>query len=65
MLAYGAPDDSKDDYIGMAESTAMEYMSRFCRAVVSVFGLNYMRKTKEEDTTRIWPRMKHENFLEC
>jgi hypothetical protein len=38
MLAYGAPGDSQDDYIRMVESTAMECMSRFCRAVVLVFG---------------------------
>jgi hypothetical protein len=37
MLAYGAPGDAHDDYIRMAESTVMECMSRFCRAVVSVF----------------------------
>jgi hypothetical protein len=36
MLVYGAPGDSQDDYIRMAESKAMECMSRFCWAVVSV-----------------------------
>jgi hypothetical protein len=35
MLAYGAPGDAHDDYIRMAESTAMECMYRLCRAVVS------------------------------
>jgi hypothetical protein len=40
MLAYGAPGDSQDDYIHMAESMTMECMSRFCMAVVSVFGLD-------------------------
>jgi hypothetical protein len=53
MLAYGAPGDSQDDYIRMAESTAMECMSRFCRAVVSVFGSNYLRTPNEEDTAHI------------
>jgi hypothetical protein len=53
MLAYGAPGDSQDDYICMAESTAMECMSRFCRAVVSVFGSDYLRTPNEEDTAHI------------
>jgi hypothetical protein len=53
MLAYGAPGDAQDYYIRMAESTAMECMSRFCRAVVSVFGPDYLRTSNEEDTAHI------------
>jgi hypothetical protein len=53
MLAYGAPGDSQDDYIHMVESTAMECMSRFCRAVVLVFGSDYLRTPNEEYTARI------------
>jgi hypothetical protein len=34
MLAYGAPTDAHDYYIRMAESTDMECMYMFCRAVV-------------------------------
>jgi hypothetical protein len=54
MLAYGAPGDSQDDYIHMAKSTAMECMSRFCRAVVSVFRSDYLRTPSEEDAARIF-----------
>jgi hypothetical protein len=53
MLAYGASGDSEDDYIWMTESTAMECMYKFCRAVVSVFGPDYMRTPNKEDTARI------------
>jgi hypothetical protein len=53
MLAYGAPGDSQDDYIRMAESTTIECMSRFCRAVVLVFRSDYLRTPNEEDTARI------------
>jgi hypothetical protein len=53
MLAYGALGDAHDDYIRMAESTAMECMSRFCRALVSVCGSDYLRTPNEEDTARI------------
>jgi hypothetical protein len=53
MLAYGAPGDSQDDYMRMAEFTAMECMSRFYRAVVSMFGSNYLRTPNEEDIAHI------------
>jgi hypothetical protein len=53
MLAYGAPGDAHDDYIRMAKSTTMECMSKFCRAVVSVFGSDYLRTPNEEDTAHI------------
>jgi hypothetical protein len=65
MLAYGAPGDSRDDYIRMAKPTTMECMSRFCRAVVSVFGSDYLRTPNEEDTARICPRMQRVDFLGC
>jgi hypothetical protein len=53
MLAYGAPGDAQDDYIRMAESMVMECMSRFCRAVMLVFGSDYLRTPNEEDTSCI------------
>ena len=43
LLAYGAPADSQDDYLRMAESTVLECFYRFCRAVVGAFGLEYLR----------------------
>jgi hypothetical protein len=63
MLTYGAPGDAQDDYIRMAESTAMECMSRFYRAVVSMFGLDYLRTPNEEDTARILAQNAECKFL--
>ncbi|KAG2322204.1 hypothetical protein Bca52824_015417 [Brassica carinata] len=37
MLAYGLPADATDEYIKIGESTAIESMKRFCRAVVEIF----------------------------
>ena len=53
MLAYGAPGDSADDYLRMAESTAIECLYKFCRAVIAVFGELYLRSPTVEDTERI------------
>ncbi|XP_073307089.1 uncharacterized protein [Primulina huaijiensis] len=38
ILAYGVAADSTDEYIKIGESTAIESLKRFCRAVVEVFG---------------------------
>jgi hypothetical protein len=39
----------------MAESTAMECMSRFCKAVVSVFGSYYLRTPMKKTLLAFWP----------
>jgi hypothetical protein len=64
MLAYGSPGDSRDDYIRMIESAAMECMSRFCRAVVLVFGSDYLRTSNEEDTAHILAQNAERGFPE-
>ena len=53
MLAYGVPGDLVDEYVRMSESTCLEALYRFCRAVVQVFGAKYLRQPNAEDTTRL------------
>lgn len=53
MLAYGIPDDLVDEYVRMSESTCLESMYRFCKAVVAVFGPEYLREPNAADTTRL------------
>ena len=53
MLAYGVPVDSINEYIKIGESTTIESMKRFCRAVVEVFGENYLRAPNANDVARL------------
>jgi hypothetical protein len=41
MLAYGVAGDLVDEYMRMSESTCIEAMYNFCRAIISVFGEVY------------------------
>ena len=52
-LAYGAPPDTANDYLRMAESTCSENVYRSCRAVIAVFGGDYLRAPRADDTARI------------
>jgi hypothetical protein len=53
MLAYGVVGDLVDDYMHMSESTCIELMYNFSRAVISIFGQEYLRKTNMKDTQRL------------
>nr|XP_051212291.1 uncharacterized protein LOC127329927 [Lolium perenne] len=52
-LAYGAPPDTVNDYLRMADSTCIETLYRFCRAIIAVFVKYYLRAPRADDTTRI------------
>jgi hypothetical protein len=47
----------------MTESTAMECLSRFYRAIVLVFGPNYLRTPNKEDTAHILAQNEAQGFL--
>jgi hypothetical protein len=53
MLAYGIAGDIQDDYLHMADSTTIDCLYRFCRAIVVMFGKTYLRTPNAADTTRI------------
>ncbi|XP_051189866.1 uncharacterized protein [Lolium perenne] len=53
MLSYGMAADIFDEYLRMGESTCLETMYRFYRAVIDVFGEYYCREPTVEDTRRL------------
>ncbi|XP_021315224.1 uncharacterized protein LOC110434815 [Sorghum bicolor] len=53
MLAYGVPADATDEYVRIGESTALESLRRFVRAVIEVFGDEYLRSPNEKDIARL------------
>jgi hypothetical protein len=50
MLAYGVAGDLVDEYKSMSESICIESMYNFCRAIISIFGEEYLRELNLEDT---------------
>ena len=53
MLAYGVPANATDEYIKIGESTAIESLKRFCRAVVEIFAERYLRSRNSNDIARL------------
>nr|BAD23393.1 hypothetical protein [Oryza sativa Japonica Group]BAD25996.1 hypothetical protein [Oryza sativa Japonica Group] len=51
--AYGIAADALDEYVGLAESTAIENLRRYVKAIVEVFEHEYLRSSNENDTTRL------------
>ena len=51
MLAYGVPGDLIDEYVWMSY-TCLDSMYKFCKAVIAVFGPEYLTSPTVADTTR-------------
>ena len=49
MLCYGVCADATDEYIRIAESTAMKSLERFTTAVIDCFGGEYLREPTAAD----------------
>ncbi|KAK2642847.1 hypothetical protein Ddye_024610 [Dipteronia dyeriana] len=53
MLEYGCPADATDEYIKIGESTTIESLKRFCRAVVEEFVGEYHRSPNATDVASL------------
>jgi hypothetical protein len=52
MLTYGVAADATDEYVRIGESTALQSLRRFVKAVIEVFG-EYLRSPNENDIHRL------------
>jgi hypothetical protein len=53
MLAYGVSADFLDDYVRLGESTIIEFLKHFVKAVVHISGDKYLRVPNAQDTARL------------
>lgn len=54
-----------DDYVQMAETTALESLKRFCVAVVDSLGDEYLRGQSTQDLSLLLRIGEERGFLEC
>ncbi|GAA0163147.1 hypothetical protein LIER_19089 [Lithospermum erythrorhizon] len=53
MLAYGITGDLTDEYIRIGESMAIKSMKKFVKAIIHIFGKEYLRRPNKNDITRL------------
>ncbi|XP_074352671.1 uncharacterized protein LOC141691817 [Apium graveolens] len=62
MFAYRTATDIVDDYIRIGESTTIESLKRFVKAIVEVFGAEYLRQSNDEDVARLLAENEERGF---
>jgi hypothetical protein len=63
VLAYGVAVDLVDEYMRMSESTCIDSMYNFCRAIILVFDDEYLREPNMEDTQQLLSINEKRGFL--
>lgn len=53
QLAYGIGADTADEYLRVAESTALESLIKFCENLNTIFGDKYLRQPNQHDVQRL------------
>ena len=53
MLAYGVAADAVDEYLRIGETTTIKCVKKFVRAIVTVFGEEYLRRPNVADLQRL------------
>lgn len=62
MLAYGLPADLTDEFLDIAESTALEVLDHFTRAIWAVYRKEYLRKPTAADLQRLTDKAADRGF---
>ena len=62
MLTNGCSADSTDEYCRLAESTAIENLKRFCKAIEGIYGATYLHKPNHEDLKRLLRKANKRGF---
>nr|XP_023884048.1 uncharacterized protein LOC111996320 [Quercus suber] len=53
MLAYGVAADFTDEYVRIRESTAIESLKKFVKAIVDIYSTEYLRSPNSNDIARL------------
>ncbi|KAI7945050.1 hypothetical protein MJO28_010745 [Puccinia striiformis f. sp. tritici] len=53
ILADGEAADRNDEYLRIGESTSHKSLERFCKAIIAIYGDEYLREPNEADTKRL------------
>jgi hypothetical protein len=53
MISQGVAANFMDHYLKIGESTVIESLRRFVRAIIEVFGREYLRSPNNHDTARL------------
>ncbi|KAB2635276.1 hypothetical protein D8674_025810 [Pyrus ussuriensis x Pyrus communis] len=62
MLANGCSAYSTDEYCRLTESTAIENLKRFCKAIKGIYGATYLRNPNREDLKRLLRKAEKRGF---
>ena len=65
ILTYGTPIDYMDEYIRIGESTVIQSLRRFVKAVIAMFGDHYLRSPNNIDIARLLQTGNNVAFLAC
>ena len=63
MLVYGVTTDFIDEYVRIGESTVIESLKNFVKAVVDIFSKEYLRSPNSEDIGRLLANGGRRGFL--
>ena len=61
-LAYGVAADFMDEYVRIAETTAITSLKKFVAAVVAIFSEEYLRSPNNEDIARLLAHDQNHGF---